>query len=71
MKEQKFTRQELENARWTPSSYFYVGYFSAYCSLQGCCDGCNRRVRRLCQLKCMIEDLQKAIILRICKEAKE
>ncbi len=66
MEEQKITRQQLENARRTSTGV--RGYFSAYCALHSCCDKCNRWVRLLCWVKLKIEDLQTAIILRICKE---
>ena len=62
----KITRQQLQSARRTSTGV--QGTFAAYCELHSCCEECNRWVRLLCRIKCKIEDLQKAIILRICKE---
>lgn len=67
MEEQKITRQELETARRFPGGHVR-GYFAAYCALHSCCDKCNRWVRLLCKVKLKIEELQTAIILRVCKE---
>ena len=63
----KITRQQLRNACWT-STGSRRSYFAAYCSELGHCGECNRWVRLLCRLRCKIENLQTAIILRICKE---
>lgn len=67
MEEQKTTRRQLLDACWT-SNGSRRGYFAAYCALHSCCEKCNRWVRLLCWVKLKIENLQTAIILRVCKE---
>ena len=65
-KEKKIFRQQLQKARTTRTGV--RGYFAAYCELHSCCEECNRWVRLLCRFKGKIEQLQTAIILRVCKE---
>jgi len=67
MEELKITRKQLRDACWT-STGSRRGYFAAYCFLHSSCDICNPWVRLLCRLKCKIDALQQAIILRVCKE---
>lgn len=64
-REKKITRHQLEQARHR--NYSVYGYFNAYCHLNESCDTCNWRIRLLCKLKNKIEDLQKSIILLVCK----
>lgn len=68
--EKKITSQQLRNACWTYAGS-RRGYFAAYCAVIGHCGECNRWVRLFCKLKCNIEKLQTAVILRICKEGEQ
>lgn len=65
VKEKKVSAWQLECARCQNGKIH--GYFYAYCSLQGSCDTCNRRVRFLCRIKSKFEDWQTEIIRAICK----
>lgn len=65
-KEKKITRVQLEGARKNYSGVY--GYFDAFCKLHSCCEECNRWVRLLCKIKLMLEKVQTAIILHVCKE---
>ena len=63
------TRKQLEEARH--EQYRIYGYKHAYCELNSCCDGCDKRVRFGCKLINKIEDLQTKRILKICKEVND
>lgn len=63
-KEKVILRNQLENACRRDKA----GYFDAYCHLHNYCTECNRWVRLLCKIKLMLEKVQTAIILHVCKE---
>lgn len=58
-------RQQLEEARHM--GYKYVGYKTAFCELNDCCENCDPVVYFWCMIIRKIEDIQIKRIRKICK----
>lgn len=69
------TREELEEGRRERDENLHVvriyGYKRSYCSLIGCCEECDKRIRFGCKIIHKIEDIQTKRILKICSSNSE
>jgi len=67
----KITRKELEQARREIDEHGTIriyGYKHAFCSLNDCCENCDKHIRFWCKVMHKIEDIQTGRILKICNK---
>lgn len=63
------TREELEQARREIDEHGVTriyGYKRAFCSLNDCCENCDKHIRFWCKVTRKIEKIQEKRILKIC-----
>lgn len=67
------TREELEQARREIDEHGTTriyGYKHAFCSLNDCCENCDKHIRFWCKIIHKIEDIQTKRILKICNSTR-
>ena len=56
--------EEVENLRWTNNHTQYHSIAFGFCHAQGSCEDCDWRIRMLCGIKRLIDEIRTKIIKR-------